>query len=460
MLRNLSREMFRAYDIRGKFTDDLTVACTIQIAKAFAKLCINAQQHTVILASDGRLSSPQLLSAFSQGLLESGIHVISLGAVPTPLLYFAAHTLSSSTAVMITGSHNPADYNGFKMLIAGNTLTSETIQQLYHLAIAEEFITGSGNYSEYDIIPDYLARVTHDITIKRPLKVVVDAGNGIAGKVAPVLLRQLGCEVVELFCEVDGLFPHHHPDPAQTKNLSDLIKLVNDTGADLGIAFDGDGDRLGMITNRGKIIWPDRQLMLFASAILPLHKGGKIIYDVKCTKHLAMLIEKAGGEPIMWKTGHSFIKAKIKETHAVLAGEMSGHLFFNDRWFGFDDALYASARLLEIVARSSESVDDIFQRFPDSVNTPELKIPLADAYKTEFMAQLLQKAHFPTASVTTLDGLRADFIDGWGLIRPSNTTPNLILRFEADNPAALNRIRHAFTELLSQLDESMFIPEV
>jgi phosphomannomutase/phosphoglucomutase len=451
-------EIFRAYDIRGKVGKSLTSDIVYTIARAIGSQAIALGEQHIAIARDGRLSGPTLNKALAAGLLDSGLTVIDLDAIPTPLLYFATHTLASTSGVMLTGSHNPADYNGLKIVLKGETLAAHDIQALYKRIIQQDFVSGQGAIISENILPNYLKTITTDINLARPLKIVVDCGNGIPGKVAPILYRALGCEVIELFCEVDGNFPNHHPDPTQLDNMQDLIQAVAKHKADLGLAFDGDGDRLGIITNQGELIWPDRQMIVFAQDILSRNSNAMIIYDVKCTGHLDKAIGQLGGRPLMWKTGHSLIKAKMRETGALLAGEMSGHIFFKERWYGFDDGMYAGARLLEIIARDGRSCSDIFQAIPNSVNTPELKISIAEEQKFPFIEKFVECAKFPTAKLTTLDGLRADFADGWGLLRASNTMPCLIMRFEADNELALHRIQQQFCQQLLLIDANLTLP--
>jgi phosphomannomutase/phosphoglucomutase len=359
---------------------------------------------------------------------------------------------------MLTGSHNPPDYNGLKVMINGKTLAEQGIKNIYQRILENDYISGEGQLSSLEMIERYITHVARDIRLARPLKIVLDCGNGVAGTVAPTLFRRLGCEVTELFCEVDGQFPHHHPDPSQAKNLQDLIRTVQTTQSDVGLAFDGDGDRLGVVTNRGEIIWPDRQLMLYAIDVLAHYPGAKIIYDVKCTQHLAKLIREHGGEPIMWKTGHSLIKAKLAETHAALAGEMSGHIFFKDQWYGFDDAIYAGARLLKILAETSKTSSEVFNTIPNSVNTPELKIDIDEDEKFTLMDELIKQANFSAAEQVTIDGLRVNFADGWGLVRLSNTTPSLVLRFEAESEKVLSQIQELFRELLLGVKPGLVLP--
>lgn len=440
----LDPSIFRAYDIRGIVGQSLTESTVYEIGRAIGSCALHRGDSCVAIGRDGRLSGPLLSTALCQGILSTGCDVVNLGVIPTPILYYATYVLKTRSGVMLTGSHNPPEYNGLKIMIAGETLAEEGIQHLYQRIKTNHLSQGKGQYSEVDIVERYLADIIKDVHLARPLKVVIDCGNGVAGKVAPSLFRRLGCEVVELFCEVDGHFPNHHPDPSQIENLEDLIKTVIDTKADIGLAFDGDGDRLGVVTNTGTIIWPDRQLMLFAKAVLAERPGAQIIYDVKCTSHLEKIIRDAGGVPLMWKTGHSLVKAKLAETKAALAGEMSGHIFFNDRWFGFDDALYSGARLLEILAAQHEDPEDVFNTIPNSVNTPEIKVYLSETEKFTVMQQLIGNANFDNAELVTIDGLRVNFADGWGLVRPSNTTPCLVLRFEAETEIVLEKIKALF----------------
>lgn len=458
--QTIPQSIFRAYDIRGVVGETLTPDIVYAIGLALGSEALARGQSTMITARDGRLSGALLMHALCEGLLDSGCNVIDIGECPTPLLYFATHTLASQSGAMLTGSHNPPDYNGIKMVIAGETLAEQDIQQLYQRIINRDIQQKTrGTLTEYDdILTDYTHYITQQITLARPLKIVIDCGNGVAGYVAPDLFRELGCEVIELFCDVDGRFPNHHPDPSEIRNLQDLIQAVTEYKADIGLAFDGDADRLGVVTNRGEIIWPDRQLILFAQDVLKRIPGATIIYDVKCTRYLKTIIEQQGGKPLMWKTGHSLVKGKMKATGAALAGEMSGHIFFKERWFGFDDGIYTAVRLLEILAAQTQTISEIFKSIPDSVNTPELKLPLSDDRKFAFIAALQEQARFPGADITTIDGLRVDFKDGWGLVRPSNTTPYLILRFEADSEASLLKIQRLFREQLLALQPDLQLP--
>lgn len=458
-MHDINPGIFRAYDIRGIVHQALTADAVRAIGQALGSFALEKGEKCIAMARDGRLSGPLLGQALREGLLSTGCDVVDVGVVPTPLLYYATHVLDTQSGVILTGSHNPAEYNGLKMVIRGTTLTENDIQQLYQRILSQRFCHGQGQYSEQDVIHRYLQEIVCNISLARPLKIVVDCGNGVAGKIVPTLYRAMGCEVHELFCEVDGRFPHHHPDPSEVDNLQDLIRAVRHTHADLGLAFDGDGDRLGVVTSQGDIIWPDRQLILFAQSILQRVPGAKIIYDVKCTDHLATVIRQCGGEPIMWKTGHSLIKAKLAETQALLAGEMSGHIFFKDQWYGFDDAIYAGARLLQILAQQSADSHGLFSTIPNSVNTPELKIALADEDKFLVMNKLIANAHFSAAhEILTIDGLRVNFADGWGLVRPSNTTPCLVLRFEAKNQGFLTEIQNLFRQFLLSVEPSLVLP--
>ena len=450
--------IFRAYDIRGVVGQTLTTAAVRQIGRAIGSEAIQRGCNTVVVGRDGRLSGPDLVEALITGLKATGCDVKDIGVVPTPVLYFATHYLDTQTGVIVTGSHNPPDYNGLKIVIDGETLSGDSIQHLRERIDEDRLISGQGSIENMNVVPDYIERIRSDVHLGRALKVVVDCGNGVAGAVAPQLLRDLGCEVSELFCEVDGNFPNHHPDPSKTDNLKDLITAVKEQQADLGLAFDGDGDRLGVVTTEGSIVWPDRVLMLFIADILERNPGGLIIYDVKCSRFLDAIIREHGGEPLMWKTGHSFIKKKIRESGALLAGEMSGHIFFKERWYGFDDGLYSAARLLEVLGKDARPATEVFASLPDSFNTPELNIAMQEGEPLKFMDRLLASAHFEGAQVSTIDGLRVDFPDGWGLVRASNTTPVLVLRFEADDEAALSRIMGEFRRVMHQVDADLSLP--
>jgi len=450
--------IFRAYDIRGVVGQSLTPPVVFEIGRAIGSEAAARGQQGVIVARDGRLSGPELAEALTKGLRASGMNVTDVGRVPTPLLYFATHYLDSTSGVMLTGSHNPPDYNGLKIVLGGETLSGDDIQGLHARITTRNYSSGAGALQSVDVTRDYIERVTSDVRVARPMRVVVDCGNGVAGEIAPRLLRALGCEVSELYCDIDGHFPNHHPDPSRPENLRDLIKAVQEQSADVGFAFDGDGDRLGVISSGGKIIWPDRVLMLLAMDVLARHPGAEIIYDVKCSRHLDRIIREHGGKPLMWKTGHSLIKRKMRETGALLAGEMSGHTFFKERWFGFDDGLYTAARLLEVLSNDPRVTHKVFAALPDSVNTPELNVRMVEGEQHAFMQRLLAQARFEKARISTIDGLRADFEDGWGLVRASNTTPSLVLRFEADDDAGLRRIQEQFRSLLLELEPGLKLP--
>jgi len=454
----VSAEIFRAYDIRGVAGESLTTDVAYEIGRAIGSEAYYRGEQTIIVGRDGRLSGPDLTTALIRGLVATGRDVKDIGLVPTPVLYFATQYLGSGSGVMVTGSHNPADYNGFKIMLGGETLAKESIMALRKRIETGDLLTGEGSVEEVGVLPDYIERVKSDVQIVRPMKVVVDCGNGVAGVAAPRLLQELGCEVVELFCEVDGNFPNHHPDPGKTENLAALIQAVQENSAEIGIAFDGDGDRIGVVSSGGEIIWPDRLLMLLAKDVLSRNPGAQIIYDVKSSRHVATVVAEHGGEPLMWATGHSLIKAKMKETGALLAGEMSGHIFFKERWFGFDDGLYSASRLLEILANDTRSSSDVFAELPDSVNTPELNVPMAEGEPAVFMERLLNSAHFENARIATIDGMRVEFERGWGLVRASNTTPCLVLRFEADDELALSSIQDEFRRVMLQVDPSLSLP--
>jgi len=446
----MSPVIFRAYDIRGIVGETLSSSIVERIGMAVGSEAISRGLASLCIGYDGRHSSPELADALARGVMASGCNVIHVGAVPTPVLYFATHHLENGSGVMVTGSHNPANYNGLKIMLGGETLSGEAIQALYRRVQTGDLAAGRGTQSTEDVRRAYLDRIVGDIAVAAPLKVVVDAGNGIAGELGPILIEELGCEVIPLYCDVDGDFPNHHPDPGKPANLADLIARVKAEGADLGIAFDGDGDRLGLVTNSGKIIWPDRLLMLFARDVVSRNPGADVLYDVKCTRRLASVISEAGGRPIMWKTGHSLMKAKIKETGALLAGEMSGHFFFTERWYGFDDGLYAAARLLEILGIEDRHSDDVFEDFPEDISTPELNVEVTESSKFSIIEQLGNVGDFGDGNISTIDGIRVDYADGWGLCRASNTTPVLVLRFEAETKEALERIKDIFRAQLQK----------
>ena len=440
--------IFKAYDIRGIVPSTLTEEVAEGLGRAFGTAALREGEKVVAVGRDGRLSGPALSAALIRGLVAAGVQVIDVGLVTTPMLYFAAHTLCRS-GIQVTGSHNPRDYNGFKMVLGGRAIYGDEIQALRQTMENESWaLTAGGSVRHEDVLADYTARIVGDVKLARPMKVVVDSGNGIAGASAPGIFRALGCEVIELFSEVDGNFPNHHPDPSKPENLQDLINTLQNSDAELGLAFDGDGDRLGIVTKGGNNIYPDRQMMLFARDVLSRVPGAPILFDVKCTQRLAPAIEAAGGVPLMYKTGHSLIKAKMKEVDSPLGGEMSGHIFFKERWFGFDDGTYAGCRLLEIVSRSPDA-NAVLDALPTSFSTPELNVACAEGEPAQVVSQLLARAQFAApAQVSTIDGLRVDWPDGFGLIRSSNTTPVVVLRFEGQTPEALERISKEMTALL------------
>lgn len=456
--KQISRSVFRAYDIRGIIGQELDEHSFYSIGLAIAYYLHDLKKQQIFLARDGRLTSLAMASALKQGLLDSGIDVFDLGEVATPVMYFAVYTQGIDCGLMVTGSHNPANYNGIKMVLSGKTLMQEDIDILYRLVTKGERVFGHGKESAFDILSTYKQRVVSDIKIKRPLKVVVDCGNGVAGPIIPQVLRELGCDVIGLYCDVDGRFPNHHPDPTIEANLKDLKAAVASHQADIGLAFDGDADRLGLVTNQGEMIWPDRLMMLYSRELLSRLPGATIVFDVKCSSHLESVIKEAGGIPKMCPTGHSIVKHVMKKEQAVLAGEMSGHLFFKDRWYGFDDALYSACRLLEIISASDMSVSEQFASIPNSVNTPELKIAIADEAKFQFMEQFSGLADFSKARIISIDGLRVEFEKGWGLLRASNTTPCLVARFEADDENYLEQIKQLFKIQMKRLDATLELP--
>ncbi|MDY7577630.1 phosphomannomutase/phosphoglucomutase [Herbaspirillum sp. RTI4] len=454
----LSPSIFKAYDIRGILNQTLNVTVAHRIGQSFGAAALAKGQTTVIIGRDGRLSGPELSAALAAGLQSVGVDVIDLGMVATPMVYFGTHVLETQSGIMVTGSHNPPDYNGFKMVLAGEAIYGETIQALYHAIVADVFPQGAGTYRQHDIRDAYLDRIVADVKLARPMKVALDSGNGVAGAFAGDLYRALGCEVIELFCEVDGTFPNHHPDPAHPENLQDLIRCLQETDAEIGLAFDGDGDRLGVVTKDGQIIYPDRQLMLFAADVLSRHPGQKILYDVKCTRHLAPWIRAHGGEPLMCQTGHSLVKAKLRETGAPLGGEMSGHVFFKDRWYGFDDGLYAGVRLLELLSRGSDP-SAVLNALPQSLSTPELHLHLTEGENFLLIDKMRTQSAFAGAQeVITIDGLRVEYADGFGLARASNTTPVVVLRFEAESAEALIRIQQQFKTNILSLKPEVVLP--
>ena len=451
-------EIFKAYDIRGIVGSSLSPEGVRAIGRALGELARERGRDAIAVGRDGRLSGPMLAHALTDGIRAAGAGVVDVGMVATPMTYFAAHHLGTGCAVMVTGSHNPPEYNGLKMVIDGTTLSGEAIQDLRARVERGGADRAEGSLASVDIAPAYFDRIASDVHLARPLRIAVDCGNGVAGAYAPPLFRRLGCDVVELFCDVDGSFPNHHPDPSQPKNLDDLKRRLTQGDCELGLAFDGDGDRLGVVTPAGHVIYPDRQLMLFAADVLRRAPGATIIYDVKSTRNLKPWIERHGGVPLLWKTGHSLIKAKMKEVGAALAGEMSGHTFFGERWYGFDDGLYAGARLLEILSRSGDPAA-VLDALPDAVATPELNLACAEGEPRALIARLQEDARFPGASeVIRIDGLRVEYTDGFGLARASNTTPMIVLRFEADDAAAMQRIQADFRRALEAAKPGVVLP--
>jgi len=448
-MTTIAPEIFKAYDIRGIVDKSLTADAVRTIGQAIGSEARDRGLKTIAVGRDGRLSGPELAGALAEGINKAGVDVVDIGCVPTPVTYFAAFELGTESCVSVTGSHNPPDYNGLKMVLGGQTLFGPLIQDLKKRIDDGRLVEGKGTLRRADVREAYLKRIVSDVKLARPMKIVVDCGNGVAGGFAPELFRRMGCEVIELFCEVDGNFPNHHPDPSKPENLKDVIRVLKETDAELGLAFDGDGDRLGVVTKDGEIIYPDRQLMLFAADVLTRKPGAQIIFDVKCSRWVAESIRHQGGKPLMWNTGHAFIKAKLKETGAPLAGEMSGHVFFKERWYGFDDGLYAGARLLEIISRWPDANWPL-KNLPNAISTPELNLKMKEGEPHALIAKLQKEGKFPGArELITIDGVRAEYKDGFGLARASNTTPVVVLRFEADNQAALERIQAEFKAALA-----------
>ncbi|MBB2776672.1 UNVERIFIED_ORG: phosphomannomutase [Comamonas terrigena] len=449
----IAASIFKAYDIRGIVPSTLNEDVARSVGRAFGQAALAEGERVVAVGRDGRLSGPALSQALMAGLVEAGVDVLDVGMCTTPMLYFAASTLCTS-GIMVTGSHNPKDYNGFKMVLAGRAIYGPEIQALRQTIEAEGWsLPGGGQVRQADVLEAYTARIVSDVRLSRPIKVVVDCGNGVAGATAPGIFRALGCEVLELFSEVDGTFPNHHPDPSKPENLRDVVRALQETDAELGLAFDGDGDRLGIVTKDGQTIYPDRQMMLFAQDVLSRVPGATILFDVKCTQRLAPAIRAAGGVPEMYKTGHSLVKARMKEVDSPLGGEMSGHIFFKERWFGFDDGTYAGCRLLEILSREADP-SAVLNALPTSFSTPELNVACAEGEPHALTAELqaLAPAVFTApAQISTIDGLRVDWPDGFGLIRASNTTPVLVLRFEGQTEAALQRIEAQMLALLERV---------
>jgi len=458
-MTSIAPEIFKAYDVRGIVDKTLTEAGAESIGRGLGTMAAKKGVKKFVVGRDGRLSGPRLSQALARGLMAAGMDVIDIGVVATPMVYYATYLFETGSGVMVTGSHNPPEYNGLKMMVAGETLAAETIQDLRRLVEKGEFARGSGKLENADISASYLDRIASDVKLERPMTIAVDCGNGSPGAFAPKLFRRLGCEVIELFCDVDGNFPNHHPDPSKPENLKDLQLELTRTDAEVGLAFDGDGDRLGVVTKGGKVIYPDRQLMFFAADVLLRNPGAEIIFDVKCTRNLFPWIRQHGGRPLLWKTGHSLIKSKLKETGAPLAGEMSGHVFFKDRWYGFDDGMYAGARMLELLSR----VDDpskTLESLPDSISTPEINVALErEGENHRLIGELQKTAKFEGATdVNTIDGLRVEYPDGFGLMRASNTTPVIVLRFEGDSTAALDRIQRDFKRVLLSAKPDARVP--
>ncbi|MFT5113434.1 MAG: phosphomannomutase/phosphoglucomutase [Parasphingorhabdus sp.] len=455
---DLPAHIFKAYDIRGIVGDSLTSQNVYWIGRSIGATALESGNNEIVVGRDGRLSGPQMSEALCNGLKESGINVIDIGMAPTPVVYFATHHLACGSSVSVTGSHNPPDYNGFKVMINGQTLHGDAITTLYDRIINQDLPTGSGSSRKLDMSQTYIDRICSDISITRRLKIVMDCGNGIAGAIAPQLYRALGLDIIELYSEVDGNFPNHHPDPVDEKNLIDLKAAVLQHKADFGIAFDGDGDRLGVVSSDAEVIWPDRQMILYAQDTLSRNPGAEILFDVKCTRSLPQAIIKAGGKPIMYKTGHSLIKAKLNSSDAILAGEMSGHIFFKERWYGFDDGLYTGARLCELISAKQQSAAEIFRALPKTLITPELRLELNEGEGHSMIEKLKDIASFENADVSTIDGLRVDWPFGFGLSRASNTTPTVILRFEADSESNLNYIKEEFRSLFKKINNCIQLP--
>lgn len=455
----LPTDIFRTYDIRGEVSENsLNENVAYAIGLAMGTAALRVAQNEIVVACDARLTGESLKKALKTGIIETGCNVVDIGMGPTPLVYFATHYLLTQTGIMVTASHNPSHHNGFKIVLNGKTLSEKGIQDIVTRIQKRDFVSGSGKIREQNIIPDYIQAICKNISVSKKMKVVIDAGNGAASEIAPAVFRRLGCEVIELFCEYDGRFPNHHPDPTIPENLNDIIALVKKEKADIGLAFDGDADRLGMVTNKGEIIWPDRQLMICVKEVLEKNPGAKIVFDVKCSRVLPEIIKKYGGKPIMSRTGHSVLKARMIEEGALLAGEMSGHIFFKDGWYGFDDGIYVAARLVSILSREKNSVSEIFDALPHMMNTPELKLPMSENKKADFMARLMRDGDFANAEKMTIDGLRVEWNFGWGLIRPSNTSSYLILRFEADSEDNLEKIKTIFREQLLKINSELQLP--
>ncbi len=456
--KQIPQNIFRTYDIRGTVEDSFTEDNVYTLGVALGSEIIDRGLNAVNVGRDGRLSGPQLIKALIAGITSTGCHVTDIGEVTTPMLYYAAATSETQSGIMLSGSHNPPNYNGLKIIIAGETLYGPAITNLYHRIIQRNYHTGSGICITKDITDSYFQAITGNVRLHRPIKVVIDCGNGIGGKFAPPLFRALGCEVEELFCNVDGNFPNHQPDPSIPKNLAILQATVQSKGYEIGLAFDGDADRVGIVTEQGMIISADRLLILLANDLLTRHNDKPIIFDIKCSRQVKQQIEKHHGIPLCYRTGHSLIKAKMKETGAYLAGELSGHIFMKERWFGFDDGIYVAARILELLAQQKQTVTELFRDIPCTYATPELKIPVSEEEKFELIQTLIAKSSFPEGEINIIDGLRIDFSDGFGLIRASNTTPYLIACFEGDNQSSLERIQTVFKQELSRVLPTLKLP--
>ncbi|MEL7400059.1 MAG: phosphomannomutase/phosphoglucomutase, partial [Pseudomonadota bacterium] len=451
--------IFRAYDIRGLAHEQLTPELAEKIGQAIASEALSAGESCLYVGRDGRTSSPELSQAMIAGVLSTGCDVINLGVIPTPLLYFATCEFpESKSGIMVTASHNPAEYNGFKIVIDGTTLADDQILQIKSRIIKGDYYQGDGEEIEQSVIPEYIDRIFSDVALAGDVKIVIDAANGVTANVAPQLFEELGCEVVPLFCELDGSFPNHNPDPTREENLQALILEVQNSQADLGVAYDGDGDRLVIVTPKGNIIWPDRLLMLFAKDIVSRNPGADVLYDVKCTRELTSIVSSYGGRPIMWKTGHSHLKAKMHETGALIGGELSGHIFIKDRWYGFDDGMYATARLLEIMTLRDQDIDSMFDSFPNLPSTPEILVPVEEQQKFGIIKALVEKGDFQSGKAVTLDGLRVEFSKGWGLVRASNTSAALTLRFEAEDEEVIEQMKMLFKRELTKVAPSIALP--
>ncbi len=457
MIVDVNSSIFRAYDIRGVVSTDLRPDVVYLIGKAVGTLY--PQCETVVVGRDGRLTSKDLSDNLIRGLQSTGTNVIDIGEVPTPVLYFATHSLNTGSGLMVTGSHNPPEYNGIKMVMNEKTLFGEMIQDIYNCITQGSFRSGEGSVKEVNVLDSYLQTICEGVTLARPLSIAIDCGNGVAGPTAKSLFNQMSCQVTELYCDIDGTFPNHHPNPSEPENLQDLIDTVVANNLDLGLAFDGDGDRVGIVDEHGEVLWADRQMMLYSKDVLSRNPGAEIIFDVKSSRNLAKYIEQAGGIATMWKTGHSFIKNKMKETGALLAGEMSGHIFFKERWYGFDDGLYSAARMLEILAADNRAVSEIFNELPNDISTPEITVHLEkDGAQHEFINKFIEQSNFSDARLSTIDGVRADYSDGWGLVRASNTTPSLVIRFEAEDETILNKLKADFKAQIHSVDPTINLP--